>query len=389
MVKYASRGGRVFLGWNHTGMWLLDLLSALAWPAALTALGVTWLAQWLLQPVAKKLNLLDHPKGRKDHHAPTPVTGGLAMGAGVLLAALAFVPEAGDGFPGFLLAAAILLGVGLLDDIYDVRWYWRVLAQTVAALVMIYVGDVRVEQLGPVFGLESMALGWLSVPFTVFATVGLINAINMVDGIDGLAGTLVGCALLMLAAAALYAGNAVIAERMMILMGAVAAFLAFNLRLPWRARATLFMGNAGSAFLGLVIAWFSFRLTQNQGHPVSPVLALWFVSVPVMDTLVVMLRRIRNKRSPFFADRNHIHHLMLEAGYGHLRVVVLLGCFSLGCGLLAGLARRADIPDPVLLGAFLVMCLCWYLITTRRERAVNLFRGLYRPVTLRPHRSRP
>ena len=358
----------------RTGMWLFDLLGNLAWAAALVALGVTWFAQWLLQPVAKRFNLLDHPKGRKDHLSPTPVTGGLAMGLGVTLAAVAFAPEVGDGFIGFLGAAAILLFVGVLDDLRDIRWTWRVLAQAGAALVMIYVGGVRVEQIGPVFGLSSMSLGWLSVPFTVFATVGLINAINMVDGIDGLAGTLVWCALLMLAAAALYAGNELIAERMMILMGAVAAFLAFNLRLPWRERAVLFMGNAGSAFLGLVVAWFSFRLTQNPGHPVSPVLALWFVPIPVMDTLVVMIRRLRNKRSPFYADRNHIHHLMLEAGCGHLRVVLLLGGFSLICGLLAGVAMRMDVPQPALLAAFFVMCFAWYLITARRERAVALFR---------------
>ncbi|PJJ96605.1 hypothetical protein CO641_12095 [Lysobacteraceae bacterium NML91-0213] len=97
-------------------MWLLDLLASLAWPAALLALGVTWLAQWLLQPVATRMNLLDHPKGRKDHHAPTPVTGGLAMGLGVVVAALVFVPSFGDGFLGFLIASAIVLVVGLLDD---------------------------------------------------------------------------------------------------------------------------------------------------------------------------------------------------------------------------------------------------------------------------------
>ena len=355
-------------------MWFFDLLGDLAWGAALAALGVTWFAQWLLQPVATRYNLLDHPKGRKDHAAPTPVTGGIAMGLGVVLAAVAFAPGVGDGFIGFLGAAAIVLFVGVLDDLHDLRWTWRVLAQVIAALVMIHVGDVRVEQLGPVFGLASMSLGWLSVPFTVFATVGLINAINMVDGIDGLAGMLVWCALLMLAAAALYAGNELIAERMMILMGAVGAFLAFNLRLPWRQRAVLFMGNAGSAFLGLVIAWFSFRLTQNPGHPVSPVLALWFVPIPVMDTLVVMLRRLRNKRSPFYADRNHIHHLMLEAGYGHLRLVITLGGFSLVCGLLAGIAMRIDVPQPLLLLTFVAMCVIWYAVTARRERALRLFR---------------
>ncbi|KPN17067.1 hypothetical protein AO715_02980 [Xanthomonas sp. Mitacek01] len=276
-------------------------------------------------------------------------------------------------------AAGIILFVGLLDDLYDLRWQWRILAQVVAALVMVYVGGVRIEHIGPVFGLETGTLGWISVPFTVFATVGLINAINMVDGIDGLAGSLVWCALLMLGAAALYAGNGIIADRMMILMGAVAAFLAFNMRLPWRKRAALFMGNAGSAFLGLVIAWFAFRLTQNPGHPVSPILALWLVPVPVIDTLVVMLRRMRGKRSPFYADRNHVHHLMIDAGCSPTRVVLVLGLFSLACGFTAALVMRSDLPQFLLLCAFVAMGLVWYAITAMRERAIALLACLASP----------
>lgn len=361
-------------------MWLLDILSRLNWTAAFAALAVTWFALWLLQPVARRLDLIDHPRGRRDHAAPTPVTGGVAMGVGVILAALVFAPEVGDGFAGFLAASALLLGIGLLDDLYDIPWYWRIAGQTVATLVMVYVGGVRVEQLGPVFGLGPMSLGALSVPFTVFATIGLINAINMVDGIDGLAGSLVWCALLMLAAAALYAGDPLIAERMMILMGAVTAFLAFNLRLPWRDRAVLFMGNAGSAFLGLVIAWFSFRLTQNPSHPVSPVLALWLVPIPVMDTLVVTARRMRGGRSPFHAGRDHIHHLMLDAGFRPMQVVALLAGLSLVCGLLAGLALRADVPHPVLLLAFLALCAAWYALTARRGRALAALRRLRHPL---------
>ena len=357
---------------------MIETLTHLDWTGALFALVVTWVTLWLCTPLAKRLNLLDHPQGRKDHEVATPVTGGLAMVIGVLVAGLVFVPEIGDGFAGFLGAAMILLVVGVLDDLFDLRWTWRVVAQVSAALVMIYVGDVRIEQLGPAVGLSSMSLGMLSVPFTVFATVGLINAINMVDGVDGLAGSLVWAALLMLAAAALYAGNALIADRMMILMGAIAAFLAFNLRLPWRKRASLFMGNAGSAFLGLVIAWFAFRLTQNPGHPVNPVLALWLVPVPVMDTLVVMLRRVSARKSPFHADRNHIHHLMLEAGFGHTQVVFVLVVFSLLCGLAAGSAMRADVPHPVLLLAYVLMCLAWYLLTARRERVLHVMRRLAR-----------
>jgi len=343
----------------------------------LVAAGLTLFVLWLLQPVAHRLNLLDVPKGRKDHAHPTPITGGLAMAVGILVAGFASMEQFNAPFLGFAIGATLLIVVGLLDDKHDVSWYWRILAQVIAALVMVYVGGVRVEVLGPVFGLGEMSLGALSVPFTVFATVGLINAINMSDGADGLAGLLVAAAMVMLLAAAMYSGNALIAQRLGIMIGAVVAFLGYNMRFPWQRRARLFMGNAGSAFLGFVIAWVAFRLTQNPGHPVSPVLALWFVPIPVMDTLVLVLRRMRNRQSPFIADRNHIHHLMLEGGFGPTQAAMALALFSLVCGLLAGQAMRMDVPQPLLLGAFFALCLAWYWLTSCRDRAIALFHWLY------------
>ena len=343
----------------------------------LAAAAVTFLVLWLLQPVAHRLNLVDIPNGRKDHAHPTPITGGLAMAVGVMVTAFATLDNLGWPFVAFVTGSTLLIVVGMLDDRFDLRWYWRILAQVSAALVMVYVGGVQVQHLGPVFGLGEMSLGALSVPFTVFATVGLINAINMIDGADGLAGLLVAVALVMLLAAAMYSGNVLVAERLVILIGAVVAFLAYNLRLPWRGEAQLFMGNAGSAFLGFVIAWISFRLTQNPSHPVSPVLALWFVPIPVMDTLVLMLRRVRNRQSPFTADRNHIHHLMMEGGFGPTQTGIALALFSLLCGLVAGQAMRLDVPQPLLLGAFFALCIGWYWLTSHRARTVCLFRWIY------------
>ena len=346
--------------------------------SGLVAAALTFAALWLLQPVAHKLNMLDVPNGRKDHARPTPITGGLAMAVGVLVTLFATLGNnLGAPFVAFAIGSTLLIAVGLLDDKFDLRWYWRVLAQIIAALVMVHMGGVQVQYLGPVFGLSDASLGALSVPFTVFATVGLINAINMIDGADGLAGLLVAAALAMLLAAAIYSGNGAVIDKLVILIGAVLAFLAYNLRFPWRCSARLFMGNAGSAFLGFVIAWMTFRLTQNPGHPVSPVLALWFVPIPVMDTLVLMLRRVRNKQSPFIADRNHIHHLMLEAGFGPTQAAMALAMFSLLCGLVAGQAMRIDIPQPLMLGAFFLLCLGWYWLTARRVRAIHLFRWLY------------
>ena len=178
--------------------------------ATLLAFAVTAGVLWLIQPAACRLGLLDCPGGRKDHQSPTPVTGGLAIFVGSAVVLLWF-QSSSHAVHSLLAASVLLVAMGLYDDLCDMRWYTRVLGQAVAALMIIYWGGVRVEQIGPVFGLGEMSLGWLSVPFTVFATIGIINAMNMIDGADGLAGLLGLAALGMLAFAAMYAGNEVLA----------------------------------------------------------------------------------------------------------------------------------------------------------------------------------
>jgi UDP-GlcNAc:undecaprenyl-phosphate/decaprenyl-phosphate GlcNAc-1-phosphate transferase len=341
----------------------------------IVAFFITLLLQRLLVPVATHLDLLDYPAGRKDHLQPTPIIGGIAMLAGVLLASAFTLHAMNSTIFGFLGAAALLVFVGLLDDKYDLDWRLRILAQMIAALIMIYIGGVRVHYLGHLFGYENVFLGSLSVPFTVFATVGIINAINMVDGMDGLAGLLVLSALAMLSVAALYSGNYPVFSHALIAIGAVWGFLLYNIRHPWQSCAKSFMGNAGSTFLGLTIAWIAFRLTQNPGHPVTPVLALWMLPIPVMDCLVLIVRRLKLGQSPFRADRNHIHHLMLDAGFTPTRAAFTLAAFSCACGLLAAIASRAHISHNYLLGAFFVMCGIWYWITSRRARAIAFFGG--------------
>ena len=125
-----------------------------------------------------------------------------------------------------------------------------------------------------------------------------------------------------------------------------------------------------------MIAWVAFRLTQNPGHPVNPVLALWLLPIPVMDCLVLIVRRLQQGRSPFSAGRDHIHHVMQDAGFGPTRAAMVLTAVSLACGLLVAQAMRLDVPHPVLLVAYLLLCVGWYLLTRKRERAVALFRRL-------------
>jgi UDP-GlcNAc:undecaprenyl-phosphate GlcNAc-1-phosphate transferase len=342
----------------------------------------TWLLTRALLPAAPALGLIDHPAGRKNHVQPTPVVGGVAFILGVLALAWLLIEDR-SLLPAFTLSALILLLMGVLDDLYDLRWFWRLGAQAAAALVMVYVGGVHVEQIGPLLGLKPMSLGALSVPFTVFATVGLINAVNMADGIDGLAGALVLAALLMLGCAAAYSGNYAMLPLLALAFGGLLAFMWFNLRRPGQARARTFMGNAGSAFLGFVIAWFSFRLTQNAGHPVSPVLAPFLILFPVLDCLVLIVRRLHMGRSPFSADRGHIHHLMLDSGFSHTQVVLTLTGFSLAFGLIAALVLKWDLPHPYFVVAFLSLFAFHYWITARSARAHAFFAGLHRRLYLR------
>lgn len=344
---------------------------------------VTSLLIWLFNPIAHRIGWLDRPAGRKDHASPTPYHGGLAMYLGLLVVvATLYTPHA--PMRALIQASGLLVIVGLLDDMFDVRWYLRIVAQVIAALILVYVGGVHIEQIGPVFGLQPMSLGVLSVPFTVFATVGLINALNMSDGVDGLAGTLSLAALLMLAAAAHYAGNERLVHGLVMISAAVTAFLVFNLRRPGQRRAKVFMGNAGSAFLGLVIAWAAFRLTQNPGHPVSPVLAPFLIAPPVIDCLALMLRRVVNGRSPFAADRGHMHHYMVDAGFSVTTSVLVITGFSLLLGALAGLALLVNLPHPLFVVAFLAMTVGWYWLTARRARAVRVLHGLHEVLTAVP-----
>jgi len=351
------------------------------WQKFSVASFLTLAAMFLFIPLAHRLKLLDFPVGRKDHASPTPVIGGLAMGVGIFATACLFHFNLGLGFLNqdliaFGVASGLLIVIGQLDDRFDLPWWLRICVQALAAIITAIWGGVRAENLGSIFGDSPVSLDMWSIPFTVFATVGVINALNMIDGMDGFAGSLGLTALIMLGAAALYSGNTRLAIDIAILCGAVLAFLYFNLRLPWRRRAKAFLGNGGSAFLGFSIAWVAFRLTQSPGHPVTPALALWLVPVPLIDCLVLMTHRIRQGYSPFKPDHNHLHHLMRDAGLTPMRAVLITCAFSFICGVTAASALRAGFSDGVLLLAFLALLVIWYWLTARRARALTLLSHL-------------
>ncbi len=323
---------------------------------------------------ARRVGLADYPGGRKQHDASTPVTGGLAILFALLICAFLFGDFRSMAMRAFFLAGGLLVLTGLIDDIRPLRSRVLFLAQIAAALIVGVVGGVTVQHLGDVFGVDSATLGWLSLPFTVFVFLGVINALNMADGSDGLAGTQALASLLLLACYALYAGNIAASSRLLMICGALAGFLVWNLRSPWQPRARVFLGNAGSLLVGFIIAWAAVRLTQNPAHPISPVLGPWTLALPLIDCVTVIFRRLREGRSPFAASRDHLHHLLIDAGYSPGFIAIGLMGVSLVLGLLAGFALLMGVPHPVLVAVFLALLAFYYWLTAKRARAVDFFR---------------
>lgn len=327
-------------------------------------------------PLARRWGLVDHPGGRKQHNGAIPVTGG----AVILLAMLAsyglFEADWNLRKAAFIGGALMLVVVGQLDDKYDLRWTWRIAAQALVAVLLALLAGVSAHNLQDVFGFAAANIGLLSLPFTVFVVVGIINALNMADGVDGLAGSLALVSLALFTGFALYAGDLFLAERLLTLGGAVMGFLLWNKRSPWLPQAKVFLGNGGSMLLGFILAWAALRLTQNPEHPVSPVLGPWTLALPLIDCVVLMLRRMRTGKSPFRADRNHMHHLLLDAGFTPGKVTVIIAGGSLALGIAAACAVKLGVYRPALVLAFLVLLLAWYLFTRRREVAVAHLRRL-------------
>lgn len=329
-------------------------------PLAVTAL-VSVVMLVLLIRSANRLDLVDHPRGRKDHVAPVPVVGGIAMLLGLSLGLVIAGPLSTE-VRGLLGCGALMVIVGALDDRFDLNWRWRILGQILAASVLALFAGVALQNLGHLSDSTHLGLGWAAVPVTVFAIVGLINAVNMIDGVDGLAGTLVLISLILMAV--VYPGGAADLWLVLALSAvSVAAFLAFNSRLPGRARALTFMGNSGSAFLGLLLAWSAIRLTHDSQPGVTPALAPWLVALPIMDCLTLIVRRTLEGRSPFDADRCHFHHLLLDRSWRVSSVVVIAALVHLGLAL-TGLGLHAlGVPDLGLIAAFIAMTVVHYFVS--------------------------
>lgn len=316
---------------------------------------------FVLLKAAPKLQLIAQPGDHRLHQRATPMVGGIAIYLGLILG-LVLVDSS---FARLLPSLLIMCVVGLLDDRYNLPSWSRFVAQALAAYLMIELCNIRLVDLGLLFNSSDRILlnPYWSTGLTVFACIGVINAINMSDGLDGLAGSLVFIVLLAL----LFIGHKSVGL-ILIALSSVAGFLFWNIRLG-RDAAKVFMGDAGSTMLGLLIASLLIQFSQAEGGMYS-VTALWLLALPLIDAVAVLIVRPLRGRSPFSADRMHYHHQLLDQGWS-VNTVLLVSCLlqllfiSIGVLLL-----HFRISESVQLYAFLLLFFAYLTRLFRFSRTV-------------------
>ncbi len=312
--------------------------------------------------MAIRLGLVDAPNSRKHHQGDIPLIGGLAMFMGFLVALLT-LPISLQHYRSFIAGSALLVFVGLLDDFHELSTKSRFLAQIFALLLMFFWGGIKLTHLGNLIFYKTLVLGFCSLPVSVIAGLGIINAINMVDGIDGLAGTLVFVELMLLIYCAIISGQLLSAYMLLLMIAVVLAFLWLNFRFPSRL-AQVFMGDAGSMFLGFSLIWFLIELSQTGSHAVTPVTMLWIMALPLFDTTAVMLYRVGKKRSIFSSDRQHCHHLLAELKLSAAQISIILGSTNLVLGTLGLVAYQYQLAEGILFIGFLIFFILYFISVT-------------------------
>ncbi len=295
----------------------------------------------MLTPVARQLAIkfkaIDKPCSRKVHSEPTPRWGGIAIALSVLLAVFMSLVFFEDvrlhmhsrtqlNLMGLTLGGGLMLVLGMLDDRYDVPAKLKLAGQIVIAIIMIKFGIVISFLNIPFMGFTYLP-AWISWPLTIFWIVGITNAINLLDGLDGLlAGVSVIISILFFIIA-LMTGQFTVALLMMALTGASLGFLRYNFN-----PASIFMGDSGSLFLGLMYASLSIIGALKVSTTVAILIPVFIMGLPIFDTSFAIIRRFTNGRPIFSADKEHVHHQLLARGYSVKQAVIYMYviCGTLG-----------------------------------------------------------
>ena len=294
---------------------------------------LTFLIGWGFMPlvirIARERGLVVRPNKRTVHAGDIPNIGGLDIFLSYLIFFILFAYIHVEHANYVVTGLVIILLVGFLDDLVVFKPRTKLVGELMAGFMLIVMADVRISSLYGLFGIETLPL-WISYGLSFIVLVGIINALYLIDGVDGLAS---GLGIIYSFTFALYfraVGDDLMSVLAFALIGALAVFFIYNV---FGGKHKIFMGDSGSLLLGYMMSWFVFdifdlNLSDSMPHQwhiqAVPAVCFTILFVPLFDTIRVMITRMKQRKSPFAADRNHIHHLLLRCGLKHKEVTLIL-----------------------------------------------------------------
>jgi len=325
-------------------------LLVMAVPASMLIIPFAW-------KLAPRLGMIDKPDPRKVHSKPIPRIGGWGIVLGTLLPVV-IAMKLDPLVQSFVIGGLTLFLYGMWDDAKELSHWSKFVGQLFAAGLVVYYGDLYVTNF-PFFGSIAPEIG---KPFTVFALMGMINAINHSDGLDGLAGGESMLSLIAISYLGYLATNNFSVLIAFATIGGILGFLRYNTH-----PAQVFMGDAGSQFLGFTLGFLAVYLTQVAHTALSPALPLLFLGLPISDIIVVLFKRIKGKMNWFKATRNHVHHRLLDLGFDHYETVVIIYSVQATLVILAVVLRYQ--ADWLVTFAYFAVILTLFIGLTVAEQA--------------------
>ena len=304
----------------------------------------------LIRRFAPAWGLVDMPNERSLHDDIVPRGAGIGFFLSAVVTNIFFHTEYVMEHAGIFLAVSVVVVAGLLDDLHDIGVKLKFMLLTLAALIVCFQG-ICINDVGDFFGIH-ITFGWAAIPFTVFAIVGYTNALNLIDGLDGLAASIS----IVILSGFLYIGLIHQDEFLLMLSSSFIAVLLAFLIFNWRP-ASIFMGDSGSLLLGFVIAILSIHSLAY----LPPMHVLFMIAIPVLDTLVVIVRRIRNNQPIFQADQCHIHHIMIRFFRENTSKTVIFLTILQAIYTFTSLHLNSDIDSGILLILFILNAFLIYL----------------------------
>nr|WP_275441938.1 UDP-N-acetylglucosamine--undecaprenyl-phosphate N-acetylglucosaminephosphotransferase [Pseudoalteromonas sp. CnMc7-15] len=337
----------------------------------------SFLSLFFFRKVAVFINLVDEPNARKHHNGAVPLVGGLSVFV-VVFSFLWVFPNTITSSYLYLGCAGILLLVGVLDDLLDISFKFRLALQLVISALMMLLGGLVLSNAGYLVGPFSLELSYFGYVMTAIVVVGAINAFNMVDGIDGLLGALSTITFSAMGVLFYINSQQELTTFCLVIVAATIPYIIMNLGIPLGQRFKIFMGDAGSTVIGFTVVWLLLEGSQEPAMPAfSPVIALWLAAVPIIDAVATIARRVKKGSSPFKPDREHLHHILMRLGFSARQALVIICLSALFFATLGVLAHVFQWPQYLMFWSFVLIALAYYYVMSKIWRITVKLRRFF------------